>query len=245
MTPDIQYGPAVASVYDDLVAPSVPPATAVERLRPHVTGKRVLEVGVGTGRVALPLADIAAEVVGMDNSPEMLQKLRAKGVPPNMTVVEGDFRGPFPVSGRFEAAYSLMGSLACVETEEELSQALSRVHDVLEPGATFSMEYYFVDSYRRAVEMHEMTLPQPDGSSITFTADIDDGNVLTWDTRLDQGDGKALEFSERVLMLEPDRIRTVLHDAGFRVEEVYPVREPEPYIWFLTRCVEREQNTGT
>ncbi|WP_406740258.1 methyltransferase domain-containing protein [Streptomyces atratus] len=106
MNQDVQYGTAVASVYDSLIAPAMPAEEAVDRLRPYVTGARVLEIGVGTGRVAIPVAAIAAEVVGVDNSRPMLDGFRTKGVPTNVSLVEADFRQPLALRGSFDAAYS-------------------------------------------------------------------------------------------------------------------------------------------
>jgi SAM-dependent methyltransferase len=233
---DVQYGTAVASVYDALIAPAMPTGTAVDRLRPYVTGKRVLEIGVGTGRVAAPVAAIAAQVVGLDNSLPMLEEFRAKGVPDNVELVRSDFRDPLPLTGGFGAAYSTMGSLACVRSRDELTSALGHVRDVLEPGGVLSLEYYAVTTYRPLVALHTLTVPTPHRSgTTTFTVTLDDADVLTMATRIDGEGEPPVEFSEQVLLLEESEVEDCLVRAGFTVERVIPAEAHEPYDWYIAR----------
>ncbi|MEV4190937.1 class I SAM-dependent DNA methyltransferase [Streptomyces toxytricini] len=237
MTRDVQYGTAVASVYDTLIAPAMPTGEAVDRLRPHVAGGRVLEIGVGTGRIAAPVASIAAHVVGVDNSEPMLEQFRAKGLPGNVELVRADFRRPLPVTGTFTAAYSTMGSLACVSSRDELTRALTHVRQALEPGAALSLEYYSTATYRPLVALHTLTVPTPDRpGTTTFTVTLDDADILTMDTRIDE-DGKApVLFGEQVLLIERDDVEACLARAGFTVEDVAPAGEHEPYDWYTARA---------
>jgi len=233
---DVQYGTAVASVYDSLISPAMPVEADVERLRPYVTGARVLEVGVGTGRVAAAVAGIAAELVGVDNSAPMLERFRAKGVPANVTLVEADFRRPLPLTGRFGAAYSTMGSLACVGSRDELAAALAHVREVLEPGGSLSLEYYSTAAYRPLTELGPVTMPTPNGSGTsTFTTTLDDADVLTMATRVEEEGEPPVEFSERILLIEREEVEDCLVRAGFTVERVYPAGQGAPYDWYVAR----------
>lgn len=235
MSLDVQYGTAVASVYDSLIGAAMPAEEAVERLRPYVTGARVLEIGVGTGRVALPVARLAHEVVGLDNSKAMLDEFRGKGVPENVSLVEGDFRRPLPLTGLFDTAYSTMGSLACVPSRDELTTALTHVREVLKPGAALSLEYYATSAYRPLVEQHTTTVPMPHhGGTATFTAVLD-GDVLTMDTRVETDGEAPVEFSERVLLIEREDVEKCLADAGFTVDRVYPAEGLQPYDWYVAQ----------
>ncbi|WP_424216407.1 class I SAM-dependent DNA methyltransferase (plasmid) [Streptomyces sp. BI20] len=237
MTHDVQYGPAVASVYDSLIAPAMPAHEALDRLRPHVTGARVLEIGVGTGRVAGPVAGVAAELVGVDNSRPMLDAFRAKGLPPNTTLVEADFRAPLPVTGPFDAAYATMGSLACVESRAELTRALRHVAALLRPGGTLSLEYYATAAYRPLVEQHTFTVPTPHhGGVATFTVTLDEADVLTMTTSVTDGDAPPVEFAERVLLIERDEVEAALTAAGLTVEAVHPAEGHQPYDWYTARA---------
>ncbi|MDK1473112.1 class I SAM-dependent methyltransferase [Streptomyces sp. 549] len=236
MTGDVQYGTEVASVYDSLIAPAMPAEDAVELLRPHVTGARVLEVGVGTGRIAVPVAALAAELVGIDNSAPMLDEFRAKAVPGNVALVQADFRRPLPVDGPFDAAYSTMGSLACVGTREELTSALTHVREVLAPGGVLCLEYYATSAYRPLVAQHVLTVPTPHhGGTTTFTVTLDDRDVLTMGTRVDEDGRPPVEFGESVLLIERDEVEACLKQAGFAVDEVRPAEGLQPYDWYTVR----------
>ncbi|MFC9752187.1 class I SAM-dependent DNA methyltransferase [Streptomyces sp. NPDC056921] len=236
MNQDVQYGTAVASVYDSLIAPAMPAEEAVDRLRPYVTGARVLEIGVGTGRVAIPVAAIAADVVGMDNSRPMLDGFRTKGVPANVSLVEADFRRPLALGGPFDAAYSTMGSLACVHSREQLTTALTHIRDVLEPGGSLSLEYYATSAYRPLVAQHSLTVPMPHhGGTTTFVVTVDDSDVLTMRTRVDEAGKPSLEFSEQVLLIERHEVEACLEKAGFTVERVFPAEGLQPYDWYTAR----------
>lgn len=234
MSQDVQYGTAVASVYDSFISPAMDSRDAVERLRPRVTGARVLEIGVGTGRIALPVAEIAAELVGVDNSRPMLDEFRSKAVPANVSLVEADFRRPLPLTGRFDAAYATMGSLACVRSREELVAALTHVREVLEPGGSLSMEYYATGTYRPLVAQHRLTMPTPHraGGTTTFTVTLDDADVLTMHTRIDEDDAPPVEFAEQILLIERAEVEACLAEAGFTVEHVIPAEGFQPYDWY-------------
>ncbi|MFE7484444.1 class I SAM-dependent methyltransferase [Streptomyces sp. NPDC012600] len=236
---DVQYGTAVASVYDSLIAPALPVEVTVDRLRPYVTGARVLEVGVGTGRVALPVAALATELVGVDNSRPMLDAFRAKYVPGNVSLVQADFREALPVPAGFDTAYSTMGSLACVTSRDQLTTALGHIRDVLEPGGTLALEYYSTSAYLPLVEQHTVTVPAPHhGSVATFTTTLDKAGILTMATHVAEDGRPAVEFSESVLLIDRDEVASCLGRAGFTVERVSAAEGPQPYDWYTARRTE-------
>ena len=75
------YGEAMADVYDEWyagVSDVEATVAALVRLSEMAGGGRVLELGVGTGRLAIPLAETGLTVTGIDVSPAMLARLRAK-----------------------------------------------------------------------------------------------------------------------------------------------------------------------
>jgi SAM-dependent methyltransferase len=72
------YGERVADIYDDLYHRRFDPAATVASLADLAAGGPALELAIGTGRVALPLAARGIRVDGIDASPAMVAKLRAK-----------------------------------------------------------------------------------------------------------------------------------------------------------------------
>ena len=90
-------------------------------------GKRVLDVGCGTGLVSRPLAD--ADLVGLDISPKMLEHARLRR--PQGVFVLGDFHDPLPTpAGKYDAIVA--GS--CLEFCWDLPRVCRNIADALEPG---------------------------------------------------------------------------------------------------------------
>jgi SAM-dependent methyltransferase len=85
-----RYGRSFADVYDDWYANSFDTHAAVEALTLLASGGSVLELGVGTGRLAIPLAQRGLRMVGLDASPEMLHQLALADREQQVTRVLGD-----------------------------------------------------------------------------------------------------------------------------------------------------------
>ena len=84
------YGETLADIYDDLYGEA--PANAIEVLVAMAgTREPVLELGIGTGRFALPMHARGVQVHGVDASPSMLEKLRAKPGAAGIPLTEADF----------------------------------------------------------------------------------------------------------------------------------------------------------
>ncbi|MGW0801433.1 class I SAM-dependent methyltransferase [Nonomuraea sp. NPDC002799] len=77
------YGERFAAGYDEMYAGLRPPREQIDMLRELANGGTVLEIGIGTGRVAVPLAQRGVPVVGVESSARMLDRLRerAAGLP--------------------------------------------------------------------------------------------------------------------------------------------------------------------
>ncbi|HUQ86035.1 MAG TPA: class I SAM-dependent methyltransferase [Vicinamibacterales bacterium] len=105
---------------------------------------RVLELGCGTGRVAIPLAKAGATVVGIDRSASMLDrgriKVRRAGVGSRVQLIRGDIRHlPFP-DRSFPLVMAPYGILQSLLDEKLLAATLKDVRRVLTRGGTFGME---------------------------------------------------------------------------------------------------------
>jgi ubiquinone/menaquinone biosynthesis C-methylase UbiE len=99
---DATYGDRIAEIYDDRYLGSFAEDTAgaVSFLKELTGAGPALELGIGTGRVALPLADAGVEVQGIDSSRAMLAKLRAKPGGDRIRVTVGSF-ADFSLPTRF------------------------------------------------------------------------------------------------------------------------------------------------
>jgi ubiquinone/menaquinone biosynthesis C-methylase UbiE len=107
-------------------------------------GGPVLELGCGTGRIALPLGRAGVSLVGIDRSAAMLDRARLRVVRTRLgrpvRLVRGDIRAlPFPPAA-FSMVMAPYGVLQSLLRERDLSATLDAVYRVLEPGGTFGIE---------------------------------------------------------------------------------------------------------
>ncbi len=126
--PDRCYGDSNAPIYDQLY-PRIDSDCLAEIAGLAGTG-RVLELGVGTGRCAGPLARMGVDVVGIDRSAAMLSLARANY--PTLPLVRADF-SQLPFANCFRLAVSLVDTLSLLAGIEQLQGALQRIANVLEP----------------------------------------------------------------------------------------------------------------
>jgi SAM-dependent methyltransferase len=133
------FGRQWAATYDTAGNPD--PAAAVDFLAGLAAGGPVLELAIGTGRVALPLAARGLRVHGVEGSTEMVAKLRAKPGGADLPVVVGDMadvdvRGPFPL------AYLIFNTLFNLVDAERQADCFRNVARVLAPGGAFVIEAF-------------------------------------------------------------------------------------------------------
>jgi SAM-dependent methyltransferase len=141
-----QYGASFADVYDDWYPEPSPSSTAqtVATLAALAGSGPVLELGVGTGRLALPLAARGLTVTGIDSSPEMLQLLTAKHPPAALTTVQGDMAGDLP-PGPFALVFIAFNTFFNLVTEEDQIACFRNVRKVLALDGVFAIEVFVPD----------------------------------------------------------------------------------------------------
>jgi SAM-dependent methyltransferase len=99
----------------------------------------MLELGVGTGRIAIPLADRGCRVTGIDTSPEMLRALRSKDRHHNVETVLCDMSEP-DVEGRFDVIYALYNTLYALLTQDLQVRCLQSAARLLRDGGHVVIE---------------------------------------------------------------------------------------------------------
>ena len=109
------------------------------------SGGPVVELAVGTGRIAVPIAQAGIRVIGVDSSPGMLAVARQAaddaGVSGLVDLRVGDLREP-PVSERVPLVICPFRSLLHMETEGEKLRALRAARELLEPGGRFVFDVF-------------------------------------------------------------------------------------------------------
>src|SRR4051794_10464679 len=98
------YGDRIAEVYDEWYAERMDPTATVDLLAGLAGTGRALELGIGTGRVAIPLARRGVRVEGIDASEAMVARLREKDGGEAIPVTMGDFTD-VAVEGTFALIY--------------------------------------------------------------------------------------------------------------------------------------------
>jgi SAM-dependent methyltransferase len=157
-------------------------------------GERVLELGCGTGRVTLPIADAGAEVVGLDSSAAMLAIARRKRDDGNPRWVEADMRD-FDLAERFGLVMIPFRSFLHLLTPADQRACLARVREHLLPGGRFALNFFNPDPRLLALAKLETIDPR------SFISRVERRMKLRHVTRAEMD--------------------ALLAEAGFRVEALY------------------------
>ena len=145
---DASYGDAFADVYDDWYQGISDVATTARTLSELAAGGRVLELGVGTGRLAIPLAATGVEVHGLDTSELMLQRLATKlnGEASGSTVQVhlGDMVDGLP-AGPFALVFVAYNTFFNLLSHERQQACFEQVANRLSNGGRFVIEAFVPD----------------------------------------------------------------------------------------------------
>jgi SAM-dependent methyltransferase len=147
---DGHFGERVAASYDESAADMFEPGVvepAVDVLADLAGSGRALELGIGTGRVALPLARRGIRVHGIDSSRAMVSRLRAKPGGDAIGVTIGDF-ATTRVDGRFSVAYLVFNTITNLTTQAAQVGCFRNVAAHLEPNGCFVIEVGIPDLRR-------------------------------------------------------------------------------------------------
>ncbi len=158
------FGERVAATYDESAAAMFDPAVVdpvVDFLVALAGSGRALELGVGTGRIALPLAHRGVPVHGIELSTAMAEQLHSKPGGDRVGVTIGDF-ATAKVNGSFSVAYLVFNTIMNLTTQEAQVACFRNVAAHLEPGGCFVIEVIVPELRRlppgeaaRVFQMHE------------------------------------------------------------------------------------------
>ena len=139
---DGYFDERVAARYDESAAEMFDPAVVepvVDFLAELAGSGRALELGIGTGRIALPLAQRGVPVHGIEMSKAMVARLRAKPGGEDIGVTIGDF-ATTTVEGTFSVAYLVFNTIMNLTTQSGQVACFRNVAAHLEPGGCFVIE---------------------------------------------------------------------------------------------------------
>lgn len=248
--------------YYDLFATGLPGEAAFYVEEAVRWGSPVLELGCGTGRILIPLAEAGLQVVGLDRAPAMLEQARRKiaGLPPEVRgrieLVQGDMR-VFSLERRFQLIAIPYRAFLHLLTVQDQREALGRVRAHLLPGGRLVLNIF--DPSLEIIVAHQGPLGETLKRQEAFDDPATGRRVLLWDTRhfdlerqrLEQlylfealdPSGRVVERSYTPLTLRyifRFEMAHLLELCGFRVEALYgdfsrgPFRHGGEQIWIAT-----------
>ncbi len=139
------YGERIADIYDEWYAGY--DESLVDTLSKLAQGGRALELGIGTGRVALPLQQAGIEIHGIDASEAMIAKLRAKPSGETIRVFIGNF-ADVAVEGQYALICILFNTFFALLTQDEQLRCFKNVAEHLTPNGVFVIEAFVPDLSR-------------------------------------------------------------------------------------------------
>lgn len=217
------------------------------------SGNKALELGVGTGRLAIPLAKAGIRVVGIDNSVHMLSVAREKlaketeAVRRRVILKRGDMRN-FKLKHSFPFIYIPASTFDHNITVEEQKRTLNCVYKHLEKNGTFTFDLeqatpdkletsWWID--RKEIDSGRMVVRS------TFTRRDMKKHTCSLDLFFDvYKNGKLLERHHEygeVAIISKDEVTKLLRETGFRVESIYgdfnksKLRNNSPRVVLVTR----------
>ena len=221
----------VAATYDDesggRFAPAALDATS-DFLAGHAGDGRALELGVGTGRVALPLAARGVPVSGIELSPDMLGRLRAKPGGDAIEVVEGDMTTA-QVSGEFSLVYLVYNTITNLTSQDAQVACFENAARHLASGGRFVIEVYLpILRLLPPGERFHVFADEPTYHAFDEYADA--SSQLQWSHHLRlREDGTYRRVSMPFRYVWPAELDLMARIAGLRLSERWQDWERTPF----------------
>jgi SAM-dependent methyltransferase len=213
------FGEREAAVYDeheaDMFTPEV--VTPIVDVLASLAGTgAALEMGIGTGRIALPLAARGVSVHGIDASSAMVAKLRAKPGGDAMNVVIGDFSST-RVDGAFTLVYLIFNTIFNLKTQDEQVACFQNAAAHLVTGGHFVVELGVPD-LQRLSPGQDVYVYRVDARTMSFdTYDVVTQGLTSNHFVID--DGRVSSFPVEGRYAWPSELDLMARLAGMRLSE--------------------------
>ena len=229
---------AIARLYDEWSRSVIEDVGFYVEEAQSVAPGPVVELGVGTGRIAVPVAAAGVRVIGVDSSRGMLDVCRQRAeeldVADLLDLRLGDLADP-PVGERVALALVPFRSYLHLHTNRERLRALKAARSLLVPGGRLIFDV-FAPGEDDIAETHDRWLEREPGIFERARWDTR-RRTLTLSVRGDAG-----ETTMTLSWLSPDEWRSLLDEAGFEVEHCYGWFDRRPYhggedtVWIARRA---------
>jgi SAM-dependent methyltransferase len=224
------YGERIADAYDELVPAHIAATTdaSVDFLASVAKRPRALELGIGTGRIAIPLSERGFEVSGIDASPAMVKRLRAKKGGASVPVEIGDF-ADVKVRGRFPLIYVAFNTFFALLSQDAQVRCFERIARSLAPDGVFVMSAFVPDHARFDREQRVgATRVDLDMVSIAVTQHDRTAQTLTSAHVVITGSGTRM-YPVKLRYAFPSELDLMARLAGMRLRERFSGWRREPF----------------
>ena len=229
------YGDKIAEVYDEMYPMRANVAPTVDALAQFASGGAALELGIGTGRIALPLAERGIEVHGIDASEAIVAKMRAKPGGDAIPVTISDFSHFSLVEGnphkRFSLVYVVFNTLFQATSQEAQVQCFRSAAAHLTDDGVFVVEA-FVPDPTRFVRMRDddvtMTVNEEEIALIDLVKH-DPVNQHVSSQEIFTGESGIKLYSVQVRYSWPSELDLMAQLAGMRLRERWGDWDGSPF----------------
>jgi len=228
--PDIHFDARVARRYDTDSAPMFEAEVldpVVDLLAELAGDGAALELGIGTGRVAIPLRARGVPVHGIELSPDMVAQLRGKPEAATIGVTIGDF-AVTKVDGTFRLAYLVFNTIMNLTTQDEQVACFRNVALHLETGGTFVVEV-LVPELRRLPPGERIRAFEVSPTRLGFDEYTDFVGQIMYSHHYRAGDGGLEVFSAPYRYVWPSELDLMARLAGLKLRERWSGWDRAPF----------------
>jgi hypothetical protein len=223
--PATSFGPDVAGKYDSALRGDE--AAACRFLAETANGGRALEFAVGTGRIALPLAEAGVDVSGIELSPDMVRQLRSKPGGSSIDITEGDM-STVVVPGEFALVYLVYNTIFNLLTQDDQVRCFENAAGHLTADGAFVVETAVPSAWTKE---HEYVRPEwIRTDSVGFDVCRYDPVTQLLEENHVRLTGKGIEFGPIVCRLSwPSELDLMARLAGLRLAERWGGWDRQPF----------------
>lgn len=228
------YGPAVASGYDE-AAIEGNEEVACGLLAEVVGQGRALEFAIGTGRIALRLAELGIEVAGIEISPHMVDRLRSKAGGSTMEVKVGDMASTV-MPGTFSLVYLVANTIFNLQTQDDQVRCFENAAHHLDEEGAFVVETVVPSAWTKEHDYVRPRWVEPDGVGINVchydpVSQVLEENHVRLSAKRVRAGGAAYRLAS------PSELDLMARIAGLRLAERWGGWHREPFTADSTKHV--------
>jgi SAM-dependent methyltransferase len=220
------YGDQIADVYDRYYAGCDP--AAIVTLKQLAGDGRALELGIGTGRVALPLREAGTAVSGIDASEAMVRQLRSKPGGSAIAVTIGDF-ADVEVDGQFALVFVVFNTFFNLQSQPDQVRCFRNVAAHLAPGGVFVLEAFVPDLGRFRGGQDVRIVAQTESEVRLDVSQVDLANQFVTATHVTLQAGGPHFCPVRLRYAWPSELDLMAQLAGLALKERWGAWDQRPF----------------